>query len=91
VADAGGLQRGQPDTHRFPVRSSESQRQGRGHLSGRRVLAAKGITGFVLKYRLVECKPDDPTRELMARGKLDDIVAPVVKLAMPTGTRPLAM
>jgi len=45
----------------------------------------------VLKYRLVECKPDDPTRELMARGKLDDIVAPVVKLAMPTGTRPLAM
>jgi acetyl esterase/lipase len=50
-----------------------------------RWLAAKGITGFVLKYRLVECETDDPTRELMARGKLDDIVAPIVKLAMADG------
>ena len=47
-----------------------------------RWLAAKGVACFVLKYRLVECKTDDPTRELMARGKLDDIVAPIVKLAM---------
>ncbi len=39
----------------------------------------------MLKYRLVECKTDDPTRELMTRGKLDDIVAPVVKLAMADG------
>lgn len=50
-----------------------------------RWLNAKGITCFVLKYRLVECKTDDPTRELMTRGKLDDIVAPVVKLAMADG------
>ena len=33
----------------------------------------------------VECKTDDPTRELMTRGKLDDIVAPIVKLAMADG------
>ncbi len=50
-----------------------------------RWLNAKGVTGFVLKYRLVECKTDDPTRELMTRGKLDDIVAPFVKLAMADG------
>ncbi|HKS36920.1 MAG TPA: alpha/beta hydrolase, partial [Verrucomicrobiae bacterium] len=42
-----------------------------------RWLNAKGVTCFVLKYRLVECKTDDPTRELMTRGRLDDIVAPV--------------
>jgi len=33
----------------------------------------------------VECKTDDPTRELMTRGKLDEVVAPVVKLAMADG------
>src|SRR6266545_2628498 len=93
LADPDCLQRGQSDAHRFPARSVECERHGRGHLPGRRVLRsfdrqrrfrcrwlnAKGITGFVLKYRLVECKTDDPTRELMTRGKLDDIVAPVVK------------
>jgi len=50
-----------------------------------RWLNAKGVACFVLKYRLVECMTDDPTRELMARGKLDDIVAPIVKLAMADG------
>src|SRR2546427_8436369 len=50
-----------------------------------RWLNTRGVTGFVLKYRLVECKTDDPTRELMARGKLDDIVAPIVKLAIAGG------
>ena len=50
-----------------------------------RWLNEKGVTCFVLKYRLVECKTDDPTRELMTRGKLDDIVAPIVKLAMADG------
>ena len=50
-----------------------------------RWLNAKGVTCFVLKYRLVECKTDDPTRELTTRGKLDDIVAPIVKLAMADG------
>src|SRR6185503_1318006 len=50
-----------------------------------RWLNAKGVACFVLKYRLVECKTDDPTRELMTRGKLDDVVAPLVKLAMGDG------
>lgn len=51
-----------------------------------RWLVAKGVTCFVLKYRLVECKTDDPTQEIMARGaNLDEIVAPVVKLAMADG------
>ena len=50
-----------------------------------RWLAAKGVACFVLKYRLVACKTDDPTTEVNARGPLnalDTVVAPVVKLAL---------
>ena len=47
-----------------------------------RWLSSRGIASFVLKYRLVECKTDDPTREIMTRGNLDQVVAPVVKLAL---------
>jgi acetyl esterase/lipase len=47
-----------------------------------RWLTAKGVTCFVLKYRLVECKTADPTTEVMTRGPLDAVVAPVVKLAL---------
>lgn len=50
-----------------------------------RWLSAKGIACFVLKYRLVECQTDDPTREVTTRGPLDPIVAPIVKLAMADG------
>lgn len=51
-----------------------------------RWLAARGVTCFVLKYRLVECKTNDPTTEIMTRaGKLDELVAPIVKLAMADG------
>ena len=50
-----------------------------------RWLAAKGVTCFVLKYRLVECKTSDPTQEVGTRGPLDPIVAPIVKLAMADG------
>ncbi len=50
-----------------------------------RWLNTKGITCFVLKYRLVECKTDDPTREILSRGPLDKVVAPVVKLALADG------
>jgi acetyl esterase/lipase len=50
-----------------------------------RWLNTKGVTCFVLKYRLVECKTDDPTRELMSREPLDEVVAPVVKLALADG------
>src|SRR5262245_30989772 len=38
-----------------------------------RALIAKGVTCFILKYRLVECKTDDPTQEIMTRGNLDAI------------------
>lgn len=51
-----------------------------------RWLAAKGVTCFVLKYRLVECKTSDPTTEINTVGdRLDQIVAPVVKLATADG------
>jgi acetyl esterase/lipase len=50
-----------------------------------RWLNTKGVTCFVLKYRLMECKTDDPTREIMSRGPLDQVVAPVVKLALADG------
>jgi acetyl esterase/lipase len=50
-----------------------------------RWLKTKGVTCFVLKYRLVECKTDDPTREVMSRGPLDEVVAPIVKLALADG------
>jgi len=53
-----------------------------------RRLTAKGVTCFVLKYRLVECKTEDPTTELATYGPftaLDPVVAPVVKLALADG------
>jgi len=50
-----------------------------------RWLNGRGVTCFVLKYRLVQCQTDDPTTELMTRGRLDDVVAPVVKLALADG------
>jgi hypothetical protein len=51
-----------------------------------RWLNAKGLACFVLKYRLVECKTDDPTTEVMTKGaSLNEAVAPVIKLAMADG------
>ena len=50
-----------------------------------RWLTAKGVTCFVLKYRLVECKTDDPTTELTTISDLDMVVAPIIKLAMADG------
>jgi acetyl esterase/lipase len=51
-----------------------------------RWLAGKGITCFVLKYRLVECKTDDPTQEVLTKwANLGEIVAPVIKLALADG------
>lgn len=55
-----------------------------------RWLQDRGITCFVLKYRLVPCKTDDPTRELMTRGNLDEVVAPIVKLALADGQAAIA-
>ena len=48
-------------------------------------LAAKGVTCFVLRYRLVETKTDDPAREVMSRGSLDETVRPIVPLAVADG------
>lgn len=36
-----------------------------------RWLAAKGVTCFVLKYRLVECKTDDPADEQAVKSQAD--------------------
>src|SRR5262245_14116990 len=49
-------------------------------------LNAKGVTCFVLRYRLVESKTEDPTRELMEKGpRFMTDVQPVIKLAMADG------
>ncbi len=51
-----------------------------------RWLATRGVTAFVLKYRLFPCETDDPTREVMTKGaNLHELVAPIVKLAMADG------
>lgn len=55
-----------------------------------RWLNAKGVACFVLKYRLVECHTDDPTTEIMTKGNLDAVVAPVVKLAIADGKTAVA-
>lgn len=55
-----------------------------------RWLLAKGVTCFVLKYRLVECKTDDPTTELMKVGDIEPLVKPIIKLAMADGKAAVA-
>ena len=51
-----------------------------------RWLNARGITCFVLKYRLVESKTEDPVQELTAKGaRLEQDVLPIIKLAMADG------
>ena len=52
-----------------------------------RWLAAKGVTCFVLKYRLVESKTNDPAAELMAKAgeQTEKDVALIIKLAMADG------
>ncbi len=55
-------------------------------------LAAKGVTGFVLKYRLVECKTDNAPVEMDAKTgpEFDAAVAPVIKLAHADGLAAVA-
>ena len=51
-------------------------------------LAKKGVTGFVLKYRLIKCNTDDPVRELMTKSdpkKFQEELDPVIKFAMADG------
>jgi len=49
-----------------------------------RWLATRGVSCFVLKYRLVECKTDDPPAEMMSKGgqKFEEDVKPIIKLAL---------
>jgi acetyl esterase/lipase/lysophospholipase L1-like esterase len=53
-------------------------------------LNAKGVTAFVLKYRLVKSETDDPVKEMFAKvqdmKKLDEENAPVIPLAIEDGT-----
>lgn len=54
-----------------------------------RWLNAKGVTCFVLKYRLVESKTDDPIKELFAKRdplKLEQEIRPIAKMAMEDAT-----
>lgn len=55
-----------------------------------RWLAAKGVTCFVLKYRLVECKTNDPAQEIMDKGPLEQAVAPIVPLALADALQAMA-
>lgn len=55
-----------------------------------RELNAKGITCFVLKYRLVQCKTGSPGSEMAANPNLDALVAPIVPLAMADGLAAVA-
>ena len=50
-----------------------------------RWLLKKGVTSFVLKYRLVKCNTDDPTTEMFTRGKLETVAGPIIKLALADG------
>lgn len=54
-------------------------------------LIQKGVTCFVLKYRLVESKTDDPTRELASRREnpkqREAETLPVIRLAMADGLK----
>ena len=83
LANAHCLQRGQSDADRFPTEAGNANGTALVICPGgaffalsidsegfdvARWLNAKGVTCFVLKYRLVECKTDDPTREVGTRG-----------------------
>jgi acetyl esterase/lipase len=48
-------------------------------------LTSRGLTCFVLKYRLLQCKTDDPLSEVLSQGKLEDTVAPARSLALADG------
>ena len=49
-----------------------------------RYLTAKGVTCFVLKYRLLPCETENPMREASGSNYLEK-VAPIIKLALADG------
>lgn len=52
-----------------------------------RWLAAKGVTAFVLKYRLIHCETDDPAKEMSEKPQEEfgRAVLPIAKLALADG------
>jgi acetyl esterase/lipase len=55
-----------------------------------RYLTAKGVTCFVLKYRLLPCQTDNPIREAGSGGDFLKKVAPIIKLALADGLGAMA-
>jgi len=53
-------------------------------------LIKKGITVFVLKYRLFHCLTEDPVKELMTKmgtKQFEEDIAPVITMAIADGTQ----
>jgi acetyl esterase/lipase/lysophospholipase L1-like esterase len=52
-------------------------------------LAAKGVTAFVLKYRVAQCKTDNPPQEMMdgiaSGAKFQQEIAPIIQMSMNDG------
>jgi acetyl esterase/lipase len=64
----------------FAILSIESE-----GLDVAKFLAARGVTCFVLKYRLMETSTDNPLRELFTRKDLKEAIAGGFKMATPDG------
>ncbi len=56
-------------------------------------LVAKGVTGFVLKYRLIEAKTADPVGEMSSKSsqQRDEEVPPIVRMATADGKAAVAL
>ncbi len=55
-----------------------------------RYLTARGVTCFVLKYRLLQCETENPMREASSGGNFLEKVAPIIKLALADGLAAMA-
>jgi len=55
-----------------------------------RYLTAKGVTCFVLKYRLLQSETEDPIREAGSGGNFMEKVAPIIKLTLADGLAAMA-
>jgi acetyl esterase/lipase len=55
-----------------------------------RYLTAKGVTCFVLKYRLLQCGTENPMLEASSGGNFLEKVAPIIKLALADGLAAMA-
>ena len=55
-----------------------------------RYLTARGVTCFVLKYRLLPCETENPMAEAHSGGNFVEKVGPIIKLAMGDGLAAMA-